>query len=300
MPLFNLSAYRAHEALVGPARETAQLWRLAIGVILIAGTVLLANQFLSQTLSNILGPQAFAALTGAEGVSQLSVLFLLLSFGLLTVGVVVAVKVAHNRSFPQVLGERGLFLRQFSAVLMVLLLINAALLILPPWQMEPPLIPNVSVWSWLVALPFAVMAILVQVSAEEILFRGYLQQQIAARIGKPLIWLAVPSLLFGWGHYAPSMAGENALMLAFWAAAFGLAMADLTARAGTLGPAIAVHFMQNAVAILLVSMPDTLSGLSLYTLSFDMTDEVSFRALMPVEFMVILVSWLGARLAIRR
>ena len=77
-------------------------------------------------------------------------------------------------------------------------------------------------------------------------------------------------------------------------------MADLTARAGTLGPAIAVHFVNNVTAILIVSMPDNLSGLALYLSPFSLADTEAVRAWLPVDFGFMLVSWLTARLAIRR
>jgi hypothetical protein len=98
----------------------------------------------------------------------------------------------------------------------------------------------------------------------------------------------------------PQVAGENAVMLAVWAGLFGCAMADITARAGTLGPAIAIHFAHNAVAILIVSIQDELSGLALYSITVDLADTDAVSGLFPVEFMMILISWLGARLAIRR
>lgn len=298
--MFNPSAYQAHEALAGPARGKAQLWRLAVGIILIAGVFLTSYRFVEQTLFTLLGPEGFSALTGADGrASQLSVVFLLSSFGLIILGVVIALRVAHNRGFLEVLGEWRLLCRQFFAVLTLMVILYGALGILPPWDMGAPLEPNVPFGAWLMVLPFALAAILVQVSAEEILFRGYLQQQLAARFSSPLIWVLGPAVLFGMGHYMPQ-AGDMALYIMLWSTLFGLAMADLTARAGTLGPAIALHLMNNAVAILIVSMPDSLSGLSLYHSAFDLSDEAMVRAWMPVEFMMILVSWLAARLAIRR
>lgn len=299
--MLNLSAYAAHEALVRPARAKAQVWRLAIGLILVAGVFLLGNQFLHQTLFTLLGPDGYARLTGADGsVSQISVIFLLMTFGLLTIGVLVALKVAHVRGFGEVLGARELFRSQFWSVLFVLVLLNIVLVLLPPWDMGAPLVPNVPFTAWLVMLPVALLAVLVQVSAEEILFRGYLQQQFAGRFKSPLIWMLVPSALFGLGHYMPTEAAENANLIAIWAVVFGLLMADLTARAGTLGPAIAVHLVNNVIAIVFVSMPDSLSGLSLYVSPFSMDDTEWVRAWLPVEFAMMLVSWLAARLAIRR
>ncbi|MCX8226128.1 MAG: CPBP family intramembrane metalloprotease, partial [Sulfitobacter sp.] len=81
---------------------------------------------------------------------------------------------------------------------------------------------------------------------------------------------------------------------------FGILMADLTARAGSLGPAIAVHLCNNVAAILITSMPDDLSGLALYLTPFSMEDTEAMRAWLPVDFALMLVSWLAARLAIRR
>lgn len=298
--MYKPTAYAAHQALSDPARDTSQVWRLVIGVILIAGVFLLSYQFLERTLFTLLGADVFEHLTGANGgSSQLSVLFVLFSFGLIILGVIVALRVAHHRGFLDVLGNRQLLVQQFLSVLAMLAILYVVMAILPPWGMGAPLEPNVSLGPWLLVLPFALLAVLVQVSAEEILFRGYLQQQLAARFSSPLVWIGAPAALFGLGHYMPQ-AGELAMVIALWSAVFGIAMADLTARAGTLGPAIAVHFVNNAIAILVVSMPDGLSGLSLYHSPFDISDNTAVRALMPVEFMMIFVCWLGARLAIRR
>lgn len=299
--MLNLEAYSAHEALVAPARPKAQLWRLLIGLILIAGVFLMANQFVHQSLATLLGRDAYANLTGADDrASQVSMIFLLLSFGLMTLAVIVALRVAHHRGFLEVLGDISLLRRQFTAVLTLLILVNAVVLLLPPWGLDEPLQVNVAFGAWVMVLPFALLAVLVQVSSEEILFRGYLQQQLAARFSTPAVWVLVPSLLFGWGHYMPAEAGENAMHIVVWAVIFGILMADLTARAGTLGPAIAVHLMNNLVAILFIAMPDSLSGLALYLTPFDMSDGAAVRAWLPVDFAMMIVSWLAARLALRR
>ena len=180
--------YAAHEVLVSPARKTAQLWRLVMGIILIAGVVLLASQIVGETLSTILGSRVYAALTGSDGhVTQLSVLFLLFSFFLLGLGVIVALRVAHQRGFLEVFGDRQTFRGQFFSVLSILVLLQVALVVLPPWGMGIELEPNVTFGSWLLVLPFAIAAILVQVGAEEFLFRGYLQQQLAARFSSPWV-----------------------------------------------------------------------------------------------------------------
>ena len=181
-------------------------------------------------------------------------------FMLMPVGVVVVL--LHKRSALSLLGPLPLAIRQFAVVLPVLALLGFALLILPPWDMGAPLAPNLALGTWLLLLPFSLLAVLVQVSAEEVFFRGYVQQQLAARFRSPLIWMIFPSALFALGHYLPEEAGSNAMMIAIWAGVFGVLMADITARAGSLGPAIAIHFYNNFMAIVVVSVPDDLSGLA--------------------------------------
>jgi membrane protease YdiL (CAAX protease family) len=297
---FSVSSYRAHDRLTAPARSKSQLWRLFMGLVLVAGVFLASYRFVEQTLVTFVGEERFAAFVGGQGASSPgAVLYILLSFGFVILGVAVALRVVHQRGLAGVLGPWALLRQQFWSVLAIIALLYGALALLPPWDMGDPLERNLTLGTWLVLLPFGLMAILVQVSAEEILFRGYLQQQLAARFSSPLIWLAVPSALFGAGHYMPA-AGDLAMVIALWSGLFGLAMADLTARAGTLGPAIALHLANNAVAILVISMPDSLSGLALYHSPFDIGDDTMVRAWLPVEFMMILVCWLAARLAIRR
>jgi membrane protease YdiL (CAAX protease family) len=113
------------------------------------------------------------------------------------------------------------------------------------------------------------------------------------------VWMFVPAALFGIAHYLPDSAGSNAWTIVAWATMFGVLMADLTARSGTLGPAIAVHFVNNLSAMVLTSVPDDMSGLALYVLPFGLSDEAQMAAWLPVDFGFMLVSWLVARLAIR-
>ena len=81
---------------------------------------------------------------------------------------------------------------------------------------------------------------------------------------------------------------------------FGILMADLTARAGTLGPAIAVHFVNNIVALLILGSPSGLYGLALYLLPYELSDVTALRPWLLVDCATTLVLWLVARLAIRR
>lgn len=188
---------------------------------------------------------------------------------------------------------------QFRRTLAGLMLLWGVMTLLPPYQIEAPLEPNLALGQWLRLLPVALLAVLVQVEAEELLFRGYLQQTLAARFVSPWGWMVLPSAVFAMGHYIPREAGENAVLIAIWAGTFGILMADLTARAGSLGPAIAVHLVNNVVALLILGSPSSLNGLALYLLPYELSDSAVIRPWLWVDFALMLVSWLVARLAIR-
>jgi membrane protease YdiL (CAAX protease family) len=170
---------------------------------------------------------------------------------------------------------------------------------LPPWAPFEGTRPGLDPGLWAMLLPLGLAGILIQTSAEELLFRGYLQQQLAARFRSPLVWMGVPSAIFAVAHFDPSM-GTNAWLIVAWAALFGVLMADLTARAGSIGPATAIHFTNNAIGMLVISPPDYLSGLALFLLPFGMDDAEMVRAWLPVDFALMVVMWLTARLALRR
>ncbi len=293
--------YAAHRNFIAPALPTAALWRLIVGFLAATAVYFLLNNLFFTLIFNMLGPQGGGfygdLLTGKTPVAM----FLLLgSFGLMTVGVGLVARVLHRRSFSSLIGPLGIAIPQFAVVLRMLVIIGAIIYLLPPWDLGEPYVPNMALGNWVLLLPFSLVAVFVQVSAEEIVFRGYVQQQLAARFKSPIVWMVLPSVLFAFGHYLPNEAGENAVIIALWAGVFGILMADLTARAGSLGPAIAVHLCNNVAAILITSMPDDLSGLALYLTPFSMEDTEAMRAWLPVDFALMLVSWLAARLAIRR
>lgn len=294
--------YRPHAQFVEPARAYAQLWRLGLGIVLVAGFFLVLSNLVIGTILGVLEPNAAAAILRDATIGQTAggMLLLLLQLGLLAVAAAMVVIMVHNRRPGTLIGPFGLAVRQFGAVLFMMAILSAVLWILPPYETgEGALTRNMSTGRWMMLLPIALLAVLIQISAEEILFRGYLQQQLAARFRSPLIWMVLPAVLFGAGHYLPDSAGSNAFTIALWATMFGLLMADLTARSGTLGPACAVHFANNISAMVLTATPDEMSGLALYVLPFGMGDEAAMAAWLPVDFGLMLVSWLAARLAIR-
>ena len=296
------AGWAAHDGFVRLARARPELWRVPVGLLLVVAVGMALNSVLAAVLSAVAPGFWTSEIANpvAPGRSPAALLVLLCTFGFFTLGVGLATLLLHRRPVLSLLGPLRAGWSQFRAVLAMLGLVGLAILVLPPWDTGLSPEQNLPFGRWAALLPLSLAALLIQVSAEEILFRGYLQQQLAARFDSPLIWMLVPSVLFAAGHYVPSEAGENALMIALWAAVFGCLMADLTARAGTLGPAIAVHLANNVVAILLISVTDGMSGLALYVSVEATSDPALVRAWLPVDFAMMLVSWLAARLALRR
>ncbi|MCV2887425.1 CPBP family intramembrane glutamic endopeptidase [Ruegeria aquimaris] len=290
--------YAAHEALVTPGRLRPEIWRLFLGLVLISVFVLACNTAVLALVSRFASPEWTESFLA--GTTPAGLLLLLSSFLFVTLGVALAARIVNKRRFWGILGQPHLAVSQFWRVFRTLVGLGVVLLILPPYDMGEPLEDNLSLGLWLPLLPLSLVAIGIQTSAEEILFRGYVQQTVAARFQSRVSWMALPSLLFALGHYLPAEAGENALLIALWAFVFGMLTADITARAGTLGPAIAMHLFNNMVALLIVAMPGSLSGLSLYLLPYDMADTENLRAWLAVDFAVMFVAWLAARVALRR
>ena len=292
--------YSAHVLHTTAAADRSELWRTLLAIVAMVAVYVPLALLFNQAVSELTRyrPTFQDELMASD--TPLAMYVLLASFALISISVLAIVKFVHKRDALTVFGPTILAVPQFFRVTGILVLLGAVLMILPPYGIGGDLVPNMAVGLWALLLPLSLFAVFVQISAEEIFFRGYLQQQLGARFSSPLVWMVLPSILFGILHYQPVEAGENAVMIVVWATLFGVLMADLTARAGSIGPALAVHFLNNVTALLITSLPDSLGGLSLWHTPFGMEDEAQLRAWMPVDFAMMIVSWLAARLALRR
>ena len=293
-----MRAYRLHEVHVAPARPSSEIWRLLVGVVAIVFGFLILNLGYIEILQ---GLPDWAALNRElhHGTSARALWVMLLNFLPLLMMLWVVLTLLHRRSLRRMAGPWTLVRLDFRRTARLLVVLYAVVLILPaPAGMSP--MQNMPFADWIWLLPVSLPLILLQTSTEEFLFRGYLQSQLAARFSSPLVWMVLPSLLFGFLHYDPATYGPNALPLAAWSAVFGLAAADLTARAGNLGPALALHFLNNVVAMSFTSMEGHWDGLALFVLPFGPENVDALRATMPLEILLILCGWLTVRIAIRR
>ncbi len=293
--------YTPQDELTAPARPSAHPARLLAGVILTTALFLVLSSGFSAILQILIGPTAWQALAPAlqTGTTPVAVLINLLIFGLLIMALAATLRVAHRRTLASLLGPFGTARRQFGRVAAALVVLLVVIVFLPIGNALRP-VPNMAFGLWLLFLPVGLLAVLIQTTAEEMAFRGYLQSQLAARFRHPLIWMGVPSALFALLHLDPSAHGDNTWLVVIWAGCFGLAAADLTARSGTLAPAIALHFVNNLNAILIAAPKGYFDGLALYVYPFSLQDTAAVWAWFPADLLMLGCGWLAARVALRR
>ena len=293
--------YGPHENLVAPARPSAALRLLAGGIILTILIYYTLNYLTWMVLLAVLpadmGSELLASL-GSSG-TPLDVILSLFLFGLLSMAIHMTLRILHQRDLRTLIGPIHQAATQFRRVVVALALLFLVVLLLPmPDELSP--VPNLAFSRWILLLPLTVLALLIQTSAEELAFRGYIQSQLAARFPSPLIWIGVPSMLFGLVHYDPSLPTMNAMVIIAWATLFGAAAADLTARSGTLGPAIALHMVNNFNAIAIAAPDGAFDGAALFTYPFSLASTDALFIWAPVDLMILFCAWLAARLALRR
>lgn len=298
-----MTAYHPHEAFIAPARRMSALPLTLIGFALIELAYAAGREALD-ALAFDLAPPTVGEVLRREG--PVGVLYDLFSFALLGIAVAGVVRLLHHRDARSLLGPSRLMrrdlLRAGTGAVALFLLLE---LVLPWWDHAAAVMRPLSIW--LPLLPLAVLALLVQVAAEEMFYRGYFQQQIAARFASPAVWLVVPNIAFASVHWYNGADTAESLQYVVWAFAFGLAASDLTARTGALGAAIGFHLANNIFAFLVAGEAGTLdNGLALFLLPpsgeggpFPDPEPLVSLAF-GLDLMVLGLAWLAVRVAIRR
>lgn len=271
----------AFEAFVAPARARPALWRLAAGIILAAALWIGAVAILLPLAMRLPGDPARLVLAGY-----------LASFAGLALGTAGAARLLHRRPAATLLGPGGWRTGHFAAGVAAVAGLTLVALLVPTGAPEP--IRQMPPATWAAWLPLALPLLLVQTAAEELAFRGYLVQALAARFSGTWVWLLLPAAAFGALHWAPDAFGANAPLVVLSTFAIGLVLADVTATTGNLSAAIGLHFANNVVSILLVSLPGPLAGLSLWLAAIDPADPAA-RPLLFLDLATILAGWAAWR-----
>ncbi|MEL6914549.1 MAG: CPBP family intramembrane glutamic endopeptidase [Pseudomonadota bacterium] len=258
-------AYPGFETHTAPAAARAELWRTALGAVLIllvyaglaVGFIAGAGWLLSDEVT---------ANQIAAGSTPLAVVILLAHFAVMVIAVAVVTRLLHRRGALTLMGDRTHLLRDFlrMAGIAAAMAALATVFILLTQEITMEIAPG----RWLLFLPLALPLLLLQTGAEELVFRGYLQQQLGARfgVGVRAAWMVCPALIFAVLHVDPASQGQNLWLVVLVITLFALLTADITARTGSIGAAWGLHFVNNVQALLIFSLEGPLSGLSLASL----------------------------------
>jgi len=263
------------ERWLAPARPRAKIWRLLLG-LLIAGVIWVVWQ-----IALILGWLVFQAMSAGEtwtgpegdlsdlmtGATPVATMILLASFGGLWVGVFAALHLMHRQSLRSLLSwaarfRAGEFLTG-SAIAAVYLVASTAAAFLSGGQLVKS---GLGIDVWMVMLVPFVLLLFVQTGAEELLFRGYLTQQLAARFRSPIIWAGLPSIGFGLIHFSNGAGVSTEYGLFYVAATLMIALIAtvLVWRTGGISAAMGLHFTNNFGALFLVGADGDMSSTQLW------------------------------------
>lgn len=233
-------------------------WLLATVLAMVAGMALLL-------VSSRLGGEPFDFSDGASLMARFAttptgLIALLLSLGGIWVGVMVALRLFHRRRLGSVLGAEGAFrrvdfLRGFIVFATLPFILQLASLATETGVTRNPM----PVIAWLGMAAIVAVVLLIQTSAEEVLFRGYLPQMLAARFRSPLAWALPPSLAFALLHWRGEVPAMMNLAMVGAILVFAMVLLGLVARTGALAAAMGAHYGNNLMAILFVSHDDVLA-----------------------------------------
>ncbi|WP_407494389.1 CPBP family intramembrane glutamic endopeptidase [Pseudooceanicola sp. MF1-13] len=285
-------SYEPQQTLTDPARDRSELWRTGAGLaaITVLSFVLAMLWFIAGSM--LPGGGALHPDLGPAGM-----VWTLSTFIGPTLALIIVMRVLHKRGILSLIGPLGPARAQFLRVLGVQAAVIALAMLLPtPGGAEVQL--NQSVLRWLSWVPLALVMLVIQIGIEELIFRGYLQSQLAARFRHPIVWIGLPSILFALLHLDPTLDNNRWAVVAV-TFAFAIAAADLTARTGTLGPALAMHLVNNFTSLFLIGTSGQMSGLALYIIPLDMSDPALWPVFL-IEIGLIFIAWLGARIVLRR
>ena len=295
----HLMSYDPYEALIAPARAKASLLRLILGLVITALLYMLLLSLSWQVLLSVMGEAWFEQTLQVPGPSSPSQMFVMLgSFGFLTAAVSFTVWSLHHHSPLLLIGDFARARAQFLRTMIRLFALATVVAVIT--SNSSTLVQNLPLSQWLGLLPLSLAFLIIQVSAEELVFRGYLQSQLAALGLHRIVWIVIPSAIFGLLHYDPAVMGAAAPWMVLSTTLFGVIAADLTARSGTLGPAIAFHFVWNFYSIIFCGFSDYLGGLALFSYDFSITDEERLISLVPYDAAFLLLAYLTMRIALRR
>ncbi|MGR3572754.1 CPBP family intramembrane glutamic endopeptidase [Brevirhabdus sp.] len=284
---------------VRPAARYPAIWRLVLGLVIVLIVYLGWLAGLLALVWELRGGSSPLNALGriARADTEIDAFLVLFSFIGMAAGPLLAARLLHGRGWRSLTGPLPQALREGIVAALTVGAVFVAAHYLTGADIE--LDPNMQPSLWLMLLPLTLLGLIVQTGAEELLFRGYTQQQLAARFASPLVWLVLPAVVFGLLHFDPAGGATSVLVVAA-AILFGLIAADLTARTGSLGAAWGFHLANNFFAIAVVSMENSITGLALYTTGFPIDDIAIVQPLLLRELAITAAAWAACRITLWR
>ncbi len=264
----------AFQAFIAPAQARSEVWRTILGLVLVFTLFLLTSLLLgigTAFLGEYIEPGLGASLMREvqKGRTIFATFAMLTLIATMIPALWLILRFLHKRPLRTLLGPTGRIdwrlWRGAAAIILALGVIDATTTFF-----TADLIQQMPLIKWLIWLAPALFILFLQTTAEEMVFRGYLQQQLAARFKSRWVWWVLPSAIFGLAHFNPTLFGNNAWIVVAITGLMGLILADVTARFGSLAPAMGLHFANNLVVMLFMNTPGQLSGMSFYLYSADM------------------------------
>jgi membrane protease YdiL (CAAX protease family) len=291
----------AFDDFIDPAYQKPEIWRLLQGLITGIAVFGVVATVLVGGANAIFGMIPMGSLMAElqQAANPTAMFLILLSFFALLYAAFAAAA-WHHRDPGSLFGDRIALIYDFLRMALLsgvfLVGIGAAMLIF---------LPNVATRQfdtvpWLIMMAWAIPMLFIQVTAEEVAFRGYLLQQLAARFASPIIWAVIPSILFGLLHFDPTADTSIAVLTVVGATLFGLLATDLTRITGNLGAAMGYHFVNNFLGLMVVGIPGRLSGLSMFLSGFSIDDVEALRMMLVLDISVMIVIWIVARRLLQR
>lgn len=294
------------EAFVEPARDGNEIFRLILSLIigmviyvLLATLIVLGLLFTPGYLGQE-GTHPSMALTLIETAETPDLMAVLLATFIPMALAAMLMALIHKRRPATLFGPSERFWRNFCLAAGVIAGMNLAFFLVEAILGGPlGYSSNLPLTEWLGYLPWAIPLLFVQTTSEEMVFRGFLQQQMAARFNSAFWWMIVPSVLFGFAHYNHEAEPVLRWTMVFATTVVGLIAADFTRITGSLAAAMGLHFANNFFALLVVGVPGELSGLALYHTSFTMDEADTLAGFLWIDIAVLIVVWVITRRIIR-
>ncbi|MFK7941958.1 MAG: lysostaphin resistance A-like protein, partial [Paracoccaceae bacterium] len=196
------------DAYLAPARTQPGAWRFVLGFIITIGVYVIGMILVVLgwvLLRWLMLGDANLALESMGGLavpgSRAGIIVTLLSFVGIWVGLAIALRVMHGQSFWTLFdpGRRIQWRDLGRGILLALVFSCVSLAIASMFVGLPTQAQDIG--SWAVLLVPLMACVFLQATAEELLFRGYLLQQLGTRFGSVIAWALIPSLLFGMMHF---------------------------------------------------------------------------------------------------